>query len=87
MTTTIRQRRIPPPELGQMLGRARMRADLRGREAARLVGISRQYLVRLEVGQRSPSVAVAEQLAEVLQLTAHERAALMAAAVAKPVEE
>lgn len=79
-----RTRRTPPAGLGEMLGRARMRVGLRGTEAARLVGISRQYLVRLESGQRCPSVDVAERLAEVLGLADAERAELMAAAVVKP---
>jgi DNA-binding XRE family transcriptional regulator len=80
---TVRQRRVPPPELGRMLGEARMRAGLRGTEAARLTGVSRQYLVRLETGQRCPSVEVAERLAVVLRLTGAEAGKLMAAA-AKP---
>lgn len=80
----VRERRTPPAGLGPMLNRARLRAGLRGTEAARLVGISRQYLVRLESGQRCPSLEVAERLAEVLALTDGERTELMAAAVVKP---
>jgi transcriptional regulator with XRE-family HTH domain len=80
----IRQRRTMPTEVGQMLGRARMRAGLRGTEAARLLDISRQYLVRLESGQRAPSTDMADRLAVVLGLTEAERAELMAVAVVKP---
>jgi DNA-binding XRE family transcriptional regulator len=79
----VRQRRTPPPELGPMLAAARVRAGYRGAEAARLVGVSRQYLVRLESGQRCPSVDVAARLVEVLGLTGAERAQLMAVAVVK----
>lgn len=80
---TVRQRRIPPAEVGQMIGRARMRAGLRGPECAREVGISRPFMFRLETGQRCPSVDVAERLADVLKLTAEERPELMAAAVSR----
>jgi transcriptional regulator with XRE-family HTH domain len=86
-TVTVRQRRVPPTGLGEMLNRVRLRAGLRGTEAARLAGVSRQYLVRLETGQRCPSVDVAERLAEVLGLTGPECAELMAAAVVKPRSE
>jgi transcriptional regulator with XRE-family HTH domain len=81
--TVVRERRTPPAGLGRMLNEARLRAGLRGTEAARLTGVSRQYLVRLETGQRCPSVEVAERLAVVLQLTGAEAGKLMAAA-AKP---
>jgi predicted transcriptional regulator len=64
-----------------MLNRARLRAGLRGTEAARLVGISRQYLVRLESGQRCPSVDVAERLVEVLGIDGADRVLLLEAAV------
>lgn len=77
----VRQRRVPPAELGPMLNRARLRAGLRGTEAARLVGISRQYLVRLESGQRCPSVDVAERLVEVLGIDGADRVLLLEAAV------
>lgn len=77
-------RRVPPQGLGPMLNEARLRKNLRGPECARRVGISRPYMFRLETGQRCPSVDVAERLAEVLELTADERAELMAAAVVSP---
>lgn len=79
-----RVRRVPPPGLGPMLNRARMRAGLRGPEAAREIGISRHYMFRLETGARCPSLAVAERMAVVLKLTPGERAELLAAAVVKP---
>lgn len=79
--TGIRLRRTPPPELGPMLAAARMRRGLRGRECARLIGISPSYLVGLETGQRCPSVTVAERLAEVLALDEAERAVLLTGAV------
>lgn len=78
---TIRERRTPPPGLGSMLNAARMRAGLRGREAARLAGIDPGYLVRLESGQRVPSTVVAEALATLFGLDEAERAVLFAAAV------
>lgn len=77
------ERRVPPPGLGELIRTARMRAGLRGTEGARLAGLSRQYLVRLEVGQRSPSVDVAERVADAFAMTAQERVELMAAAVVK----
>jgi len=77
----VRQRRTMPAEVGQMLGRARMRAGWRGRECARLAGIDQSYLVRLESGQRAPSRVIAEGLAELLHLDDNERAMLLAAAV------
>ncbi|MHA6761822.1 helix-turn-helix domain-containing protein [Streptacidiphilus sp. PAMC 29251] len=81
MTTTIRERRIPPPELGVMLNQARMRAGLRGREAARLAGLDHGYLIQLETGRRTPSRKVAEVLCEVLALTDAESAELFEAAL------
>ncbi len=70
------------PELGPMLAEARMRCGWRGREAARLLGISRSQLVGLEAGLRSPDTTLAERLAEGLALTPHESALLLAAATA-----
>ncbi|MBC3843492.1 helix-turn-helix domain-containing protein [Streptacidiphilus sp. 4-A2] len=55
---------------------ARFRSGLRGREAAWLPGLSPGYLVRLESGQRVPSVTVARRLAEVLKLTEDKTAVL-----------
>ena len=73
---TVRQRRIPPPELGPMIAAARMRSGFRGRECARLAGLNHAYLIQLESGARTPSRTVAEMLAAVLAFTAEERAEL-----------
>jgi len=78
---TIRERRIPPAEVGQMLGRARMRAGLRGREAARLAGLSRSYLLRLETGERTPSRTVVDVLITLFDLDDTEREMLLATSV------
>ena len=77
----VRQRRTMPAEVGMMLAAARMRAGLRGRECARLVGIASSYIVALETGARCPSVTVAERLAETLHLDTDEHARLLAVAV------
>ncbi|MDH6122030.1 transcriptional regulator with XRE-family HTH domain [Kitasatospora sp. GAS204A] len=77
----IRVRRTPPPELGPMLGSARLRAGYRVREFARLVELSHSYLLHLEAGTRCPSVTVARRIAEALELTEGEWALLFAAAV------
>ncbi len=74
-------RRIPPPELGPLLRAARLRAGLGLRETARRVEISHPYLLRLESGERCPSQAIADALAEVLDLPAAEAAILAGAAV------
>lgn len=81
MDATIRERRIPLAEVGQMLGRARMRQGWRRREAARILGLSPTYLFNLEAGLRCPSVTVAQHLADVLGLSDAERAMLAASAV------
>jgi transcriptional regulator with XRE-family HTH domain len=79
--TVVRQRRIPPPGLGAMLRRARIRRSLGQKEAGRLAGLSQGYLCHLEHGRRLPSMVVAEALACVLQLTEAERQQLYGAAV------
>lgn len=81
MTPAIRVRRTPPPELGPMLGAARLRAGYRLREAARVLGLSPSYLVCLEASTRCPSRTVAQILADGLALDDDERAQLFAAAV------
>lgn len=83
MSGTIRERRIPPAEVGPMIAAARLRAGYRGAQCARAVGISRAYLVMLESGQRSPSATVAQSLASALKLTDDERSCLIAASVAQ----
>lgn len=77
-----RLRRTPPPGLGALINRGRLRAGLRGAECARIAGLSRAYLLQLELGRRVPSAYTAERLAQVLALTDGERAELMAAAAA-----
>lgn len=62
-------RRIPPPALGRMLRQARQRRGLGQQEAGRLAGLSPGYLCHLEQGTRTPSMAVAEALADVLGLS------------------
>ncbi|MEV7600039.1 helix-turn-helix transcriptional regulator [Kitasatospora sp. NPDC089797] len=51
----LRERRVPPPELGRVLRAARQRAGLGLRELGRLVRLSPGYLVNLESGLRCPS--------------------------------
>lgn len=77
----VRERRTPPPSLGRMLRQARTRRGVGQREAGRLAGLSQGYLSHLEHGTRTPSMAVAEALADVLDLTRAERQQLYAAAV------
>lgn len=77
----VRQRRLPPPGFGAMLRAARERRGLSQRQVAEGVRIERSYLANLEHDSRVPSGVVAAGLAEVLQLTADERAQLLAVAV------
>lgn len=76
-----RIRRTPPPELGGLIRTARMRAGLRGREGARLAGVSPGFLCDLEVGRSCPSTTVAHALADAFAMTDGERAQIVAAAV------
>lgn len=78
-----RERQVPPQWLGELIRTARLRAGLRGAEGARLAGLSRQYLVRLECGQRCPSVDAAERLAAAFMMTPTERSVLLAVSVTK----
>lgn len=78
---TQRTRRTPPPWMSELIRTARMRAGLRGREGARLAGISAGFLCDLEVGRSCPSVTVARMLAEAFTMTEDERDRLVAAAV------
>jgi transcriptional regulator with XRE-family HTH domain len=80
VTVEQRTRRTPPAGLGELIQRGRLRAGLRGAECARVAGLSRAYLLQLELGRRVPSAYTAERLAQVLALTDGERAELMAAA-------
>ncbi|MEV4043137.1 helix-turn-helix transcriptional regulator [Streptomyces sp. NPDC049744] len=77
----IRVRRTPPQALGPLLRDARERAGLSQRETSRRTGIVQSYLWRLESGQRCPSMAVAERLADALQLTLPECRTLFGCAV------
>ncbi|MER7309937.1 helix-turn-helix transcriptional regulator [Streptomyces griseoluteus] len=64
-----------------MLRRARTRRGLGQGETGRLVGLSQGYISNLERGQRTPSLTVAEALADVLGLSLRECQQLYAAAV------
>ncbi|MFG2473543.1 helix-turn-helix domain-containing protein [Streptomyces fagopyri] len=77
----VRERRLPPEGLGQLLRSARERAGLGVRETARRSGLSGGYVSDLEAGRRCPSLTVAQQLADTMGLTEDERAQLLAAAV------
>lgn len=76
-----RIRRTPPAELGPMLAAARERAGLAQRQASVAAGLVPSYLGLIEHGRRTPSLVVAQRLAEVLDLTAEERVQLYGAAV------
>jgi transcriptional regulator with XRE-family HTH domain len=66
--------RLPPSAAALPVGRNRRTAGLRREELAGLVGVSVDYLVRLEQGRAtSPSAQVVAALARALQLTAAER--------------
>ncbi|ATW49009.1 helix-turn-helix domain-containing protein [Streptomyces peucetius] len=70
--------RIPAVGLGPMLNAARLRRGWRLREAARPLGLSASYLLDVEAGPCRPSRAVAELLADGLQLNDAARAHLFA---------
>jgi transcriptional regulator with XRE-family HTH domain len=76
-----RERRTIPADVGRMLLDARLRAGLRLREGARVVGISHTHLFRLEACVRAPSRTVAGLLADALALTDAERVRLLEVAV------
>jgi transcriptional regulator with XRE-family HTH domain len=75
------ERRTMPADVGRTLQDARLRAGLRLREAARVVGISHSHLFRLEACMRVPSLTVAIMLADTLALTDAERTRLLTFAV------
>jgi transcriptional regulator with XRE-family HTH domain len=75
------RRRTPPDWLGPLLRTARASHRWSLREVARLAGISREQMWKLEDGRRTPSVSVARALAAVLELTDEQTAELLAAAV------
>ncbi|MEV7427014.1 helix-turn-helix transcriptional regulator [Streptomyces sp. NPDC091212] len=64
-----------------MLAAARARTGLGQRQASGRAGLNGSYLNAIEHGRRTPSLVVARQLADVLNLTDDERAKLYAAAV------
>jgi transcriptional regulator with XRE-family HTH domain len=74
-------RRTPPPSLGRMLRRARIRAGLSQGQLARTAGLTQGYVSLLEAGLRVPSLAVAEALAVPLRLTVRECHTLYGAAI------
>jgi transcriptional regulator with XRE-family HTH domain len=79
--TYLITRRTPPPELGPALKARRLAAGLGLRECARRVGIAPGYLGDLESSRSCPSTAVAEALADVLNLAEASRALLASAVV------
>lgn len=81
LSRAVGERRLPPPDLGPLLRRARLRSGLGLREAARRIGTGHGYLGALEAGTRCPSTTIARALAEVLELSPVELAVLTDAAV------
>lgn len=77
----VRVRRTPPKAIGRILRKARERQRLSQSEVARRVGIGPAYVWLLERGERTPSMVVAELLADVLALRLDECRQLYAAAV------
>lgn len=67
--------------MGQTLRAARERAGLSLRKAAKQAGISHAYLIRLESGERCPSVIVAAELIRALELSGAEAQVLWKDAV------
>ncbi len=57
-----------PPDLGAAIGRARRRLGWSYRRAGREVGVVPATLWYLEHGQRAPSLATAQRVAQVYQL-------------------
>lgn len=62
------ERRTLPRDVGDALRRARVARGWSVREAERRLGVSHPYLLRLERGERCPSLMVAVRLAIVLDL-------------------
>ncbi|MFE7648672.1 helix-turn-helix domain-containing protein [Streptomyces phaeoluteigriseus] len=77
----IRVRRVPPQSLGPLLRNARERAGLSQAETGRRIGTPQGYIWMLERGQRTPSMALAELLADTLGLTLEECRTLYGVAV------
>lgn len=68
METTYPPRHTLPPDVANALRSARLDRRLSLRAAARRVGIPHGYLCALEQGKRCPSLAVAQDLVDGLQL-------------------
>jgi len=68
-----------PPSCGQLLQRCRVLAGLTQEELAGRAGYSANYIGKLEQDQRELPAAAADRLADVLDLSDQERAALKAA--------
>lgn len=77
----VRQRRTPPPEMGETLRNARHRSGLSLRDVAGRAQITHSYLSHLESGERCPSRTIAGRLADALALNDGERAAVESGAV------
>lgn len=72
-------REVLSPPLAAALASARLSASLSMREVGRRLSTSHATISRLEHGQRRPSVALARQLADVLDLDDDALTALIAA--------
>jgi transcriptional regulator with XRE-family HTH domain len=81
MTVVVRERRLPPPEFGPTLRRARKAAGLTPSTLARRTGLTPSYVSKLERGTRAPSRTVAARLADALHVDAEQRHVLLAGAV------
>lgn len=80
-STVVRERRVPPPGLGEALRKAREKAGLSQGAVAAAVEVGHDYVSKMERGERCPSVEVAQVLATVLDLSEAGAALLSAAAV------
>ena len=61
MQTTVRERRVPPPEFGEALRQAREAAGLSQAAVGAALGVGHDYVSKLERGERCPSVEVARR--------------------------
>jgi transcriptional regulator with XRE-family HTH domain len=74
-------RRVLKPDVATALRAARKRRGESAAVVARVVGVSRAHVLRLEQGERCPSTVVARALADHLRLDPDAADALMAEAV------
>src|SRR5690349_23501140 len=65
---------------GQRVREHRRELDLTQEDFAQLVGIATETVSKIERGERRPSKHVAERMAQVLELSAEDRAAFVRAA-------